>query len=247
MNKPLISIILTYYKKKKYIKKTIGSIIGQSYKNFQLIFVYDDIDKKDLNYIQKIIKKIKNKKLIINKKNFGVAMSRNIASKYIKGKFTAFIDADDIWKKNKLKDQLIFMLKSNSDISYTSYEIIDTTGKFQGKRIVPKNISYESLSKKCDIGLSSVLLKSKILQQNKFPRLKTQEDFGLWLKLIRKGYKFQPIERTYMKWRKDRNSLSSNTIQKIFDALKLFYKYENKNLILSIYSVITLSINKILN
>ena len=162
MNKPLISIILTYYKKKKYIKKTIGSIIGQSYKNFQLIFVYDDIDKKDLNYIQKIIKKIKNKKLIINKKNFGVAMSRNIASKYIKGKFTAFIDADDIWKKDKLKDQLIFMLKSNSDISYTSYEIIDTTGKFQGKRIVPKNISYESLSKKCDIGLSSVLLKSKI-------------------------------------------------------------------------------------
>ena len=50
-----------------------------------------------------------------------------------------------------------------------------------------------------------------------------------------------------MKWRKDRNSLSSNTIQKIFDALKLFYKYENKNLILSLYSVIILSINKILN
>ena len=174
-------------------------------------------------------------------------MSRNIASNYIRGKFTAFIDADDIWKKDKLKNQLNLMLKSNSDISYTSYEIIDTTGKFKGRRIVSKKVSYKSLSKKCNIGLSSVLLKSKIFKQNKFPRLRTQEDFGLWLRLIRKGYQFQPIERIYMKWRKDRNSLSSDTVQKIFDAFKLYYKFENKNLILSLYSVIILSINKILN
>ena len=247
MNNPLISIIITYYKKKKYIHETIESIKRQSHKNFQLIFVYDDTDKKDLNYIKKLIQKIKIKKLIINKKNLGVAMSRNIASKYIKGEFTAFIDADDIWKKDKLKNQLNLMLKSNSDISYTSYEIIDTTGKFKGKRIVSKKVSYKSLSKKCNIGLSSVLLKSKIFKQNKFPRLKTQEDFGLWLKLIRKGYQFQPIERIYMKWRKDINSLSSDTVQKIFDAFKLYYKFENKNLILSLYSVIILSINKILN
>ena len=247
MSNPLISIIITYYKKKKYIQETIESIKRQSHKNFQLIFVYDDTDKKDINYIKKIIQKIKIKKLIINKKNLGVAVSRNIALKYIRGKFTAFIDADDIWKKNKLKDQLIYMLKSNSDISYTSYEIIDTTGRLLGKRIVSKNIFYKSLSKKCDIGLSSVLLKSKILKQNKFPRLRTQEDFGLWLKLIRKGYKFQPIDKIYMKWRKDKNSLSSNIVQKIFDAFKLYYKFENKNLILSLYSVIILSINKILN
>ena len=145
MSNPLISIIITYYKKKKYIQETIESIKRQSHRNFQLIFVYDDTDKKDINYIKKIIQKIKTKKLIINKKNLGVAVSRNIALKYIRGKFTAFIDADDIWKKDKLKDQLIYMLKSNADISYTSYEIIDTTGRLLGKRIVSNNIFYKSL------------------------------------------------------------------------------------------------------
>ena len=42
------------------------------------------------------------KKIIINKKNIGVSKSRNKALKYCKGKYIAFIDADDLWKKNKL-------------------------------------------------------------------------------------------------------------------------------------------------
>ena len=73
--------------------------------------------------------KIKIKKLIINKKNLGAAMSRNIASKYIRGEFTAFIDADDIWKKNKLEYQTRFMKKNNFDLSFTFYDIFQINTK----------------------------------------------------------------------------------------------------------------------
>ena len=194
-----------------------------------------------------MIANFKKKIVIVNKKNQGVANSRNIAIKYAKGKYIAFIDADDIWKKNKLKYQLDQMIKINSDISFTSYNIIDVNDKFKGKRLVPKKISYSSLSKRCEIGLSSVLVKTKILKKNKFPNLKTQEDLGLWLKLIRKGYIFQPINKALMSWRRAENSLSSNILQKILDAFKLFYKYENKNFISSLYSVVILSVKKILN
>ena len=76
--------------------------------------------------------------------------------------------------------------------------------------------------------------------------MKTQEDFGLWLKLIRKGYKFIPINKFFSSWRKTDNSLSSDKSQKMFDAFTLFYVHENKNLIFSLYSVLILSINKIL-
>ena len=48
MKKPLVSIIIPYFKKKKFIKKTINSIFNQSYKNLELILVYDDENKKDL-------------------------------------------------------------------------------------------------------------------------------------------------------------------------------------------------------
>ena len=61
--KPLISIVITYYKKKKYIKKTLNSILNQSYKNYEVIFVYDDEEKEDLKYIKKLIILFKKKKI----------------------------------------------------------------------------------------------------------------------------------------------------------------------------------------
>ena len=59
---PLISIIISYYKKKKYIKKTLDSILNQSYKNYEVIFIYDDKDKSDLSFIKSLLKKFKKKK-----------------------------------------------------------------------------------------------------------------------------------------------------------------------------------------
>ena len=54
-SKPLISIIITYYRKKKFIKKTLDSIHKQSYKNYELIFVYDDENKNELKFIKNLI------------------------------------------------------------------------------------------------------------------------------------------------------------------------------------------------
>lgn len=247
MKKPLISIIITYYNKKKYIRKTINSLINQTYKNYQLIFVFDDQNKEDLFFIKKILKKIKNKKIINNKKNLGVAKSRNLALNYVKGKLIAFLDADDVWNKRKLEIQTKIMFKKNVDLSYTSFDVINERGRFLNRRTVSESTSYNELVKKCEIGLSTVMVKSKIMKKNRFPLIKTQEDFGLWLKLLRKGFKFYAISKVCSSWRKNANSLSSNTSQKIKDAFTLFYKYENKNLIFSIFSVLILSINKILN
>ena len=94
--KILISIIITYYKKKKFINQTIQSILNQSYKNFELILVYDDNNRDELKYIRKLLGNIKRKKIIINSKNLGVAKSRNIAIKRSKGTYLAFIDSDDL-------------------------------------------------------------------------------------------------------------------------------------------------------
>ena len=84
MNKyPLISIVITYFRKKQFFKKTINSILSQSYKNYELIFVYDDKNKDEVKFVKKILNKIKRKKIIINNKNLGVARSRNIGSSWL--------------------------------------------------------------------------------------------------------------------------------------------------------------------
>ena len=60
----LVSIIIPYFKKKKFIKQTINSIAQQTYKKYEIIIIYDNKDLTDLSYLKKIVKKIKKKKLI---------------------------------------------------------------------------------------------------------------------------------------------------------------------------------------
>ena len=64
----LISVIIPYYKKKEYIISSINSVLNQTYKNLEIIIIYDDLDKKDLNLLKKIKKKAKELKIILIKK-----------------------------------------------------------------------------------------------------------------------------------------------------------------------------------
>tara|TARA_B100000315_G_C14016789_1_gene337018 strand:- start:36 stop:455 length:420 start_codon:yes stop_codon:yes gene_type:complete len=128
----LVTVIIPYFNKKHFIKRTLNSVLNQNYHNIEVIIIYDDKDLKDYFYLKDLIKKFKKFKkikLIINKKNFGAGHARNVGIGYAKGKYLAFIDADDIWKKNKLKKQINFMKAKSHSISHTSYDIINKDGK----------------------------------------------------------------------------------------------------------------------
>ena len=136
MNK--VSIIIPYFKKKNYINFTLSSVLAQTYKNIEVLIIYDDPNKKDLDLIKKLKKKDKRVRLIINKNNIGPGYSRNKGLKMAKGNYVAFLDADDVWKKKKLENQILFMKKNDINFSYTSYNQID---KRLQNRII--NCSYK--------------------------------------------------------------------------------------------------------
>ena len=184
----LISIIIPYYKKKKYIKPTILSILKQSYQKFEVIIIYDDSCKAELRYLKNLNKIDKRIKLLVNSKNIGAGLSRNEGIKLSKGNYICFLDADDLWRKNKLKIQLNFMQKNNYLISHTSYLIINKQNRIIQHRKAKNFFSFEKLLRSCDIGLSTVMIKSSIISKNiKFASTKTKEDFILWLKISKKG------------------------------------------------------------
>ncbi len=91
----LVSVIIPYFKKKKYIADALQSVLNQTHSNLEIIIIYDDPDKEDLEYIKDLIKKDERIKLIINNKNLGAGLSRNIGIDQCKGSFIAFIDSDD--------------------------------------------------------------------------------------------------------------------------------------------------------
>ena len=238
----MISVILTYYKKKQFIKRCLNSIINQTYRNFEVILVYDDNEKEDLKYIKKIAKRIPKFKIIVNKKNIGVAKSRNIALKKSKGKFIAFLDCDDYWKKNKLKEQIKIMTTKKFLFTHTSYLIVDENGRTLGKSEAKNSLNYNDLLKSCDIGLSTVIFRRKLLKIANFPIIKTKEDYALWLSFARNNIHIAGINKYYSSWRKNKNSLSSSLILKFVNGFKVYYKYEKKNIILSLLFTVRLAI-----
>ena len=130
-----VSVIIPYYKTVNYIESTVKSVLNQTYKNFEIIIIYDDNNQKDFKFIQSLKLLDKRIKIISNKKNIGAGLSRNIGIRNCKGDYICFIDSDDLWEKNKLSKQLNFMMKNNYSISHTSYKILDYNKKFISRRI----------------------------------------------------------------------------------------------------------------
>tara|TARA_Y100000590_G_scaffold163945_2_gene187891 strand:- start:872 stop:1609 length:738 start_codon:yes stop_codon:yes gene_type:complete len=238
----LVSIIIPYYKKKDDINTTINSILNQNFKNYEIIIVYDDENKEDLKLIQEIKQKDERIKLLINERNLGAGESRNRGIKIARGKFIAFIDADDIWKPLKLSKQIDFMIKNNFSITHTSYNIVNDEKKIIGLRQA-KNLIFSNLLKSCDIGLSTVILEKKILNDNKFAKLNTKEDYVLWLNLSKDGHEFKALNESLTDWRLSKNSLSASTLRKLIDGYKVYRIYLRQSIVKSVISLLTLSLN----
>ena len=241
----LVSVIIPYYKKRNFVKDTIVSVINQSYDYFEILIIYDDTNLNDFEFLKEISKLDNRIKIINNKKRLGAGPSRNKGIEQSKGKYIAFIDADDVWAPDKLKDQISFMKKNDHQISHTSYFIVNEKKKIIGQRKARDLLSINEVLKSCDIGLSTVIIEKEVIKKTntKFPQLVTKEDFVFWLTLLKKNYKFYAYDSNLTNWTDSKNSLSSSTIQKLLDGFKVYNYYMNFNIIKSLYYLICLSLN----
>lgn len=242
----LVSVIIPYFKKKKFFRETLNSVINQTFKPIEIIIIYDDSDKNDLDFIKDIIKNNNSITLIVNNRNLGAGISRNVGISKANGQYIAFIDADDIWDKNKISNQVDYMEKKKLLITHTSYSVVDENNKnIIGIRNAKDFNNVEDLIKSCDIGLSTVVINKQILKDNnlKFPTLKTKEDFVLWLMILQLNYSIIGIRSNLSIWRKSKNSLSDSSLQKIIDGYRVYNKYMKYNPLKSLYYLIILSFN----
>ena len=241
----LVSVIIPYYKKRNFIKETIVSVIKQSYDHLEIIIIYDDTNLNDLEFLKEISKLDNRIKIINNNNRLGAGPSRNKGIEQSNGKYIAFIDADDTWLSDKLKNQIAFMKENNYQISHTSYFIINEKKKIIGQRKARDLLSIDEVLKSCDIGLSTVIIEKKVIKKTntKFPQLVTKEDFVFWLTLLKKNYKFYAYDSNLTNWTDSKNSLSSSTIQKLIDGFKVYNNHMKFNIVKSLYYLICLSLN----
>ena len=237
-----VSIIIPYFQGFIFFRQTLYSVLKQTYKNYEIIIIYDHDNKNEVNLLKNLISKNNKIKLIINNFNIGAGKSRNKGAIVAKGKYLAFIDSDDLWNKNKLEEQINFMETKKLNFSHTTYTIVDENNRKLSLRKARSELYYKDLLNSCDIGLSTVIMTKKLFDKYKFSRNKTKEDYSLWLKISKKQIIYG-LDKNLAKWRKTKNSLSSNIIQKLFDAYDLYHNQEKFNFLVSMLKVINLSMN----
>ena len=237
-----VSIILPNYNSSDYISSTISSVQKQTYRNWELIIVDDGSNKKTKKILQKY-KKIKKIKIFWLKKNKGAAYCRNLAVKKSKADFLAFIDSDDLWKKNKLKIQINYMIKNNRDFTYSYYQSL-YNGKIK-KIKTPVKFDFNSFTKDTSIATSTMILKHKIAKKIKFTSTKICEDYYFKCVALKKIGSAFCIKNYLTTYRIRKNSLQSNKFRNFYWIWKINNNYNKFNFLKNITSLILISFSSI--
>jgi len=215
-----ISIIIPFYNSEAYLEDVINSIVNQTigFENIQLILVNDG-SKDNSEEICLKYKNVYNNILYIKQENQGVSAARNTGLKYIKGKYVNFIDSDDKWEKDALRNMYNFMEKNYSEIDFISarikcfeasedYHFLDY--KFEKTRVVDIEKEPEMLI----FHVASSLFKSEAIKDMKFDeKLKIAEDCLYINTLLLNKLKYGVCREALYYYRK-RNTVNS-TIQSI--------------------------------
>ena len=221
--KKLVSIILNCYNGEKYLQEALNSIEKQSYKNWELIFW----DNRSTDNSKNIFKSFKNKKFkyYISKKHTSLYKARNLAIKKSRGQFISFIDADDLWEKNKLKKQVeLFLRNKQVSLIYSNLWIQNENlkkRKLYWKKDLPSGIIYKKIIKDYCIGIITVMIKKNILsKKNAFdPKYNVIGDFDLFTRLAKKN-KFMAVQAPLATYRVHGENLSIKNRIKEIDELK---------------------------
>lgn len=236
MEDNLVSVITPIYNGEKYIEQCIKSVINQSYKNIEMIIIDDGSTDNSENIINKYTDNFSFIKYIKCEKNNGVWAARNIGIDNAKGRFISFLDADDLYKKNKIKNQINFMLENEYSFTYTAYDLIDENNKCLNKIIEAKEYEdYQRLLKGNDIGCLTVMIdRFKINTSIKFENYH-HEDFILWLKILKNNVTAYGLNEVLSSYRKSNSSISHNKIKAAMWTWNIYTNIEKLPLKKSIY------------
>lgn len=236
MKKGCVSIIMPTYNCGKFIAQTIKTVIDQTYSNWELLIV-DDCSKDDTEQVVSSFEdsRIKYYKL---EKNSGAAVARNTAMKYANGEYMAFLDSDDLWKKDKLEKQLKFMKDNNYDFTCTAYEHVDEQGNKTGKIIkTKKKADYNRILLDCPVGNSTVMYNVAALGKFEVPNIRKRNDDALWLQMLKKEKYIYGMNEVLMEYRIRANSISSNKFGLVKYHWQLYREIEHLSVLRSAFHV----------
>ena len=206
---PRVSVLTPVYNAEKYIGDAIGSILSQTFTDFEFIIINDGSTDNTAKIVRKYAAQDKRIKFIDSKKNLGVSAVRNKLLDSARGEYIAYQDADDISVPNRLETQVKF-LDENPDVTVVGGAML----AFPRPEliVVPKNPKIMDFCIANAVSNPTVMFRRADvmaigLRYN--PALRTAEDYDFWVRLV-KHYNIHNLPNILVNYRVSGTSLSHN-------------------------------------
>lgn len=221
----MVSVLLAVYNGEKYLKRSIESVLNQTYKDFELLVGFNGT----IDNSKEIVSEFNNDKIRVFDYGMDTGKSKTLNKliKEAKGEWIAIQDDDDVWLPKKLETQLAVLKKENYDVIGTRILYCNELEKVIGQpKIFLNHEDIVSQSKKGNnqVPNTSAVFKKSIAEEvNGWDEnLSGIEDYDFWLKLMKKGFIFNNIKKPLVLHR-IHNQSNFNT--KKYDITSLIEKY----------------------
>ena len=227
MKKIKVSVYITNHNYGKYIKKSIESVLNQTFKNFELIIIDDGSSDNS----KRIINEYENNPKIITifQKQKGLNVTNNVAIKQSKGEYIIRLDADDWLDKNALKI-LANYLDKNKDraLVFPDYFEVDSEGIIVN-RVKRHNFDKVTLLDRPAHGACTLIRKKYLKEVGMYDEnFSCQDGYDIWLRLTYK-YKVGNINKPLFFYRRHGNNLTNNKTRILNTRLLMTKKFIKKS------------------
>jgi teichuronic acid biosynthesis glycosyltransferase TuaG len=233
--KEIVSIITPLYNSEEFIRDAIGSVLLQTYTNWEMIIVDDCSTDDSVELIKHYVEQDSRIKLIQLSENSGAAVARNKAIEMAQGRYIAFLDSDDLWLSDKLEKQVAFMQSNNYPFTYVSYDKIKEQGEVFDNIVVPDRVSYSDMLKMSSIGCLTAMYDTDYFGKVYMPLIRKRQDLGLWLCLLKKTDYAYGLNESLAQYRVRKNSISANKVNAAKFTWRLYREVEELSLVKASY------------
>lgn len=235
----LVSILIPTYNIEKFIRSTIESVQNQTYTNWEMILVDDASTDKTVSIIEEFAQKDNRIKLFKLPENRGNGFARNAALEKATGKYIAYLDADDLWFREKLEKQIQFLKANNLHFTFSFYDSIDEEGNDLNRRVEsPNPLTYKQLFFCNYVGNLTAIYDADYFGKIILETTQKRQDWRIWLTILKQIKTVKPVPEPLAFYRIRKDSVSSSKFKLIKHNFGVYREFHGYNFVFSVLLMI---------